>query len=292
MYPWENHSANCFPSRSSRKAQILTVSVSVAQPAFPLAVVEARRHRLMTTRTWVSPAGDVYDVSDDNLYVFCISNGLHYSNMVTHTAKDNSDQANFGWRLIERLRAIGHVDRLDQHVLALGTIESFSEDCLNSKDGRDVLKDRKTLGKLLRNAYNGGRPWNKWECRELSTQEKRRLLSEQSGLNHNHVHGTVAASSSSRIGLPDYTNALGTPCGDSAPTLHVEDDSSATIGSYQVSFGGLIACSSLRVRWYRKPSAIPRNLSPKRSLRVCAMILRLRMPWSRCALKGRSRRQF
>ena len=87
MYPWENHSANCFPSRSSRKAQILTVSVSVAQPAFPLAVVEARRHRLMTTRTWVSPAGDVYDVSDDNLYVFCISKGLHYSNMVMHARR-------------------------------------------------------------------------------------------------------------------------------------------------------------------------------------------------------------
>ena len=184
-------------------------------------------------RTWVSPSGELHDVADEELHTFCSARGLHYSNMKDHIASESSDQKNDGWRLIERLRCIGHVDRPREHVLALGTLESFHRDCLASKDGRNVLKNRDNLGRLLRNRYNGGKPWNKWECRHLSLAEKRRLLSERRGLDQ--LHGAVAESSLS-ISLPDYsTNALSTPCANSAP-MRVEDDSSATSGSQQVSF--------------------------------------------------------
>ena len=62
-------------------------------------------------RTWVSPAGEVHDISDAGLYVFCKSRKLHYENMLDHIAKLTSDQKNGGWRLIERMKAISHVDR-------------------------------------------------------------------------------------------------------------------------------------------------------------------------------------
>lgn len=123
-------------------------------------------------RTWVSPTGSVYDVSDGELRSFCTARGLHYDNMVQHMSHPTSEQKNNGWRLIERLRAIGHVDRPHEHVLALGTLEAFWKDCLSATDGRSVLKNRDNLGRLLRDAYKGGKPWNQWQCRHISTAEK------------------------------------------------------------------------------------------------------------------------
>ena len=102
--------------------------------------------------TWVNKHGEVFDVSKEDLYDFCKDRELHYENMLGHIALQTSDQKNSGWRLIERLRAIGHVNRPHEHVLALGTIAHFHADCLASTDGRNVLTDRKNLGKLLRNA--------------------------------------------------------------------------------------------------------------------------------------------
>ena len=73
-------------------------------------------------RTWISPVGEVHDVSDADLYAFCNQRGLHYSNLINHIETPSSDQKSEGWRLIDRLRAIGHVDRPHDHVLALGTL--------------------------------------------------------------------------------------------------------------------------------------------------------------------------
>ena len=87
--------------------------------------------------------------------------------MLNHIATPTSDHKNGGWRLIERLRAIGHVDRPQVHVLAFGTLEAFHKSCLSSNDGRSVLKSRDNLGRLLNDRYKGeaGKPWNGWECR-------------------------------------------------------------------------------------------------------------------------------
>ena len=100
-------------------------------------------------RTWVSPTGVMHDVSDADLYEFCMARRLHYQNMVEHVQHSTSDQKNFGWRLIERLRAIGHVDRRHEHVPALGTLEMFYKDCCSATDGREVLRNRDNLGRLL-----------------------------------------------------------------------------------------------------------------------------------------------
>ena len=132
------------------------------------------------SRAWVSPEGKLHDVTDEALYTFCSERGLHYENMLDHISRITSDQKNGGWRLIERLRAIGHVDRPLEHVLALGTPEAFHKDCLAATDGRAVLKDPKNLGKLTGGNYKGGKPWNRWECRQLTTAEKRRLLQQRS----------------------------------------------------------------------------------------------------------------
>ena len=85
-------------------------------------------------RTWVSPEGKIHRISDDQLYRFCVDNGLHLGNMLSHINNETSDQKNGGWRLIERLRAIGHVQRPLEHVLALGTIEDFYNECKSSTD--------------------------------------------------------------------------------------------------------------------------------------------------------------
>ena len=119
-------------------------------------------------RAWVSPEGELHEVSDANIYSFCTVRGLHYQNMLDHMERATSDHKNGGWRLIERLRAIGHVNRPHEHVLAFGTPEAFHKDCLDSDDGRSVLKDPRNLGKLTAGSYKGGKPWNKWECRKLS----------------------------------------------------------------------------------------------------------------------------
>jgi len=154
-------------------------------------------------RTWVSPLGKVYDVSDDELYNFCAHHKLHYQNMVSHINTRTSDHKNGGWRLIDRVRAIGHVDRPREHVLALGTLEDFHRNCLASSDGRAALKNRDSLARLLKNKYNGGKPWLEWECRFLSTAEKRHLLEPESA----PLVAPVEAAASGV--LPDYSSGLG-----------------------------------------------------------------------------------
>ena len=131
---------------------------------------------LMVMRTWVSPDGELHDVSDSELCHFCTEHGLHYSNMLDHIGS-RSDQKNSGWRLIERLRCIGRVDRPHEHVPALGTLDSFHKQCLSSSDGRDVLKNKTTLSNLISGTYNGGgKAWKKWELRHLTVQQKRQML--------------------------------------------------------------------------------------------------------------------
>ena len=67
------------------------------------------------SRAWVSPEGELHDLTDEELYSFSSQRGLHYENMLDHISRAKSDQKNGGWRLIERLRAIGHVDRPSEH---------------------------------------------------------------------------------------------------------------------------------------------------------------------------------
>lgn len=153
-------------------------------------------------RTWISPAGEVHQVCDASLYAFCTNRGLHYENMLDHIARSTSDQKNGGWRLIERLKAIGHVERPNEHVLVIGTVEDFHDDCLRAKDGRDVLKDRRNLAKLIGGHYKGGKPWKQWEHRHLSNAEKLRLLQ------HLHMESELPAAAepvvSVQVALPDY----------------------------------------------------------------------------------------
>ncbi len=208
------------------------------------------------SRTWVSPTGTLHDVTDEELHHFCKLKRIHYSNMVTHVADPSSDQKNGGWRLIERLRAIGHVDRPHVHVLALGTLEAFWKDCLSSDDGRHVLKNRDNLGRLLKDRYNGGgKAWLKWQCRHLSTAEKRALLQQlDSPSTASKAPGSTAfvtgqqqpASQAVSIRLPDY-GAL----------LHAESSSSAMAGSLEVSLRAFLASSARPTRCHFKPGRDP-----------------------------------
>lgn len=134
----------------------------------------------MPTRAWISPKGEVLDVADEELWKFCATRGLHYCNMLEHIHDAGSDHKNNGWRLIERLRFIGHVDHPHAHVPALGTLDAFHQSCLSATDGRSVLRDKTTLGKLLAGTYNGGgKAWKKWELRHLSTAQKRHALQQR-----------------------------------------------------------------------------------------------------------------
>jgi hypothetical protein len=134
---------------------------------------------------WVSPTGVPHDIADEELSAFCKRQTpkLKYGNMKHHVDSARSDQKENGWRLVERLRAIGHIDRPDEHVLALGTLDMFHQDCLASSDGRNVLKNRDSLRKLLAGTYNGGGgvPWLGWELRALSVAEKKQLLLRRLG---------------------------------------------------------------------------------------------------------------
>jgi len=131
---------------------------------------------------WVSPDGTIHDVDDEQLYEFCKSRQLHYPNMLDHKQNPESDHKNGGWRLIERLRFIGHIHRPNEHIPALGTFDAFYNECLRSKDGRHVLTDKSTLSKLLNGTYQGGKPYKKvWQTRYLSVTEKRKALLERSG---------------------------------------------------------------------------------------------------------------
>jgi hypothetical protein len=156
------------------------------------------------TRTWVSPDGELHDVADKQLYAFCKARHLHYENMVDHIERPTSDQKNDGWRLIERLKAIGHISRPTQHVLALGTLEHFHAECGRSTDGRAVLKDRKNLSKLLGGSYKGGgKAWNGWELRVLTTAEKRQLLAKLAGEQQPLATAEPAAAATN---LPDFAS--------------------------------------------------------------------------------------
>ena len=47
-------------------------------------------------RTWVSPTGELHDVSNAHLYQFCRQRQLNYGNMVDHIAHESSDHKNGG----------------------------------------------------------------------------------------------------------------------------------------------------------------------------------------------------
>ena len=192
-------------------------------------------------RTWVSPDGSVYNVAGADLYIFCQEKNINYENMLDHIERETSDQKNGGWRLIERLRAIGHISRPDNHVLALGTIEEFYKECLTSDDGRAVLKNRDNLGRLLGGKSKGGKPWNGWECRKLSSTEKLQLLQAKSKSPETaHVAADAAAAvsispSSSTIRLLYYATAL-----ELVDGLTCAGSSSRLDGSPEVSLGSFL----------------------------------------------------
>lgn len=192
----------------------------------------------------VSPKGELHDVSDDDLYSFCTDRGLHYGNMVDHIKRTGSDQKNDGWRLIERLRAIGHVDRPTEHVLALGTPEAFHMDCLKSNDGRAVLTDAKNLGKLTGSSYKGGKPWSwkHWECRQLTTAQKRQLLEGRHGSSAAALQQHSPPGGGSEMQL---RNAVATPGFDAWRTL---SSSPSLTGSLEVMFRVQIISSSAQSR--------------------------------------------
>eukprot|EP00322_Chrysochromulina_rotalis_P021077 CAMPEP_0115882654 /NCGR_PEP_ID=MMETSP0287-20121206/29119_1 /TAXON_ID=412157 /ORGANISM="Chrysochromulina rotalis, Strain UIO044" /LENGTH=198 /DNA_ID=CAMNT_0003338745 /DNA_START=94 /DNA_END=687 /DNA_ORIENTATION=- len=123
--------------------------------------------------------------------------------MVDHVSRPTSDQKNDGWRLVERLKAIGHVDRPSEHVLALGTLDAFYDDCQSSTDGQNVLKSRANLTKLVGGYYKGGKPWKKWETRQLSTAIKLQLLMQLNGVQQQPLP-TAEQVDLPSMELPDY----------------------------------------------------------------------------------------
>ena len=185
------------------------------------------------SRTWVSPTGALHDLTDEELWQFCKLRKLHYANMMSHVQDIASDQKNGGWRLIERLRAIGHVDRPHVHVLAVGTLEAFHKECLSSDDGRAMLKSRDNLGRLLKDKYNGGgKAWLKWQCRHLSTAEKRALLQQPSI--PTTASGSTAPSGTAALQLPNFA-AAAVP-GFQSDGWRTPSSSSAMPGSLEVRF--------------------------------------------------------
>lgn len=135
----------------------------------------------MPKRTWVSPTGELHDVADDELYRFCTAHQLTFRNMLDHIDSASSDQKNGGWRLLDRLRFIGHVNLPDENVPALGTLDAFYDSCKRAADGRNVLDKKNTLGKLLAGTYNGGKPWKCWQLRHLNAAQKRQALQQWLG---------------------------------------------------------------------------------------------------------------
>ena len=151
--------------------------------------------------------------------------------MLDHIKNPASDWKNGGWRLIERLCAIGPVNRPHETVLALGTLEAFWKDCISSTDGRAVLKNRDNLGRLLKDRYNGGgKPWNKWQCRHLSTAEKRALLQQLSS--PSTAPGSTEASGAAALQLPNLATAA--MLGFQSDGWRNPSTSSSTTGSLQV----------------------------------------------------------
>ena len=132
-------------------------------------------------RTWVSPVGKFYDVSDENLAAFCRANGrIHHGNMLDHIASASSDQKNNGWRLMERMKCIRLAAKPNFVVPAVGTLDAFHRECLAARDGRANMKDKGTLGKLLAGTYKGGgKPWHGFELCQLSAAEKRAVLARR-----------------------------------------------------------------------------------------------------------------
>ena len=192
----------------------------------------------------MSPNGELHDVEDAHLSAFCRERGLHYPNMLNHINTASSDQKNGGWRLIDRLRAIGHVDKPHQHVLALGSLEAFYADCQSSDDGRGVLKNRDNLGRLLKDRYNGGKPWLNWQCRHLSTAEKRALLQQPSI--PTTAPGSTEASGTAGLQLPNFAAAAVT--GFQTDGWRTPSSSSTMAGSLEVLFFAHTAFCSPRTR--------------------------------------------
>jgi hypothetical protein len=254
---------------------------------------------MSVVRAWVSPAGELFDIADEDLYAFCTARGLTHRNWLEHISSPTSDQKDEGWRLIERLRCIGHVNSPQEHVPALSTLESFHKSCMSSSDGRNVLKHKPTLGLLLAGTYNSGKPWKKWELRVLSVAEKRQLLLlrlgriEQPAPPVHHEHQPAQQGY-----VPDYgrvnlnVDVLLRPAGSC----------SSASGSQEVSQGSNLASARRYARQCaqmlmvatpsRAPSTRARRsiLAPRRwpSIRCRAPRARVRahVRPSRCALEG------
>jgi hypothetical protein len=131
-------------------------------------------------QTWIDPTGEDHDVHQDRLRAFCNARReLNASNMVDHVTNVNSDQKCGGWRLIERLWWIYHVDQPDCLVPALGTLDAFFLDCKNARDGRAVLTSRESLRKMLGGTYNGGKPYQGWQRKKLDKADAVRRLRDR-----------------------------------------------------------------------------------------------------------------
>ena len=137
---------------------------------------------------WCDPDGRPHEVARDGLWRFCKDHGLNFGNMVNHIDTPSSDQKNGGWRLVDRLRVIGPVDQPTVMVPVLGAPKSFFTSCLTAMDGREKMTSKENLNKLLagpvdgRGNYKGGKPYQGYERRTLSSNEKWALLHRRLGL--------------------------------------------------------------------------------------------------------------
>ena len=112
----------------------------------------------------------------------------------------------------------------------------FYNDCCSATDGRQVLRNRDNLGRLLKDKYTGGgKSWNQWECRVLSTTEKRQLLARLSSQPEPLAVAEPALLPS--MGIPDFGRVtIGAAGEQRIDARSSEDEISTTHGSLEVSF--------------------------------------------------------
>ena len=126
---------------------------------------------------WVDPNGHPHHIHRSELRAFANGReGLVASNLENHIANPRSDQKCGGWRLLDRMWHIYHVDAPKVLVPVIGTLDQFFASCQSASDGREVLTSRESLRKLLSGTYNGGKPYNKWQRCKLASDDAEKSL--------------------------------------------------------------------------------------------------------------------
>ena len=115
----------------------------------------------------------VHEVQGGDVRRWARSLGLHESNMDEHVVSSSSDHKCDGWRLIERLRWVQHVEHNEWLLPALGTAESFVASCTRATDDRRKIANQKATRMLLGayGKYTNGKPYCCWRLKCMTPSE-------------------------------------------------------------------------------------------------------------------------